>query len=385
MNVTKDHGLGNLSPCAGIKMDSFGQSSGILDQEVSEATFDLSLNVLSVVFLSLFLFGLLQFICLGYRIFRFAYIYIIHSSKLYRYHRPGAWALVTGASQGIGTQITRELAKRGFNVVLHGRNQPKLEALIVNLHNEFPAISFKLVVADASNSHGMKAAIQRVADDVANLPGPLTVLVNNVGAMHGVYGAKSPFVAVQDQTPADLDAMMNLNARFTAQLTRAVLPVLAPRPSTSSPATLHAQAEPFLILNLSSLSGYCAIPFVAIYAGSKAFIQKWSEALSQELAMQPRLAAGEALCIQVGTVTGAGGHDEKPGLFSPDAATFARHLVDKVGCGKLMVAGHWAHGFLMEAVVDVLPEWLLRMVYRLATVGQMKEFKEREIELAKDE
>lgn len=158
-----------------------------LHAEFSEATFDLSLNLLSCVFLGLFLFGLIKTLYLFMRFASFLHLHFVHSSKLHQYRRPGAWALVTGASSGIGEAFARGLARNEFNVVLHGRNEEKLKILAAKLEGEFKTVSFKYVIADAATSHGMKQAIERMANEMAQLPGPLTVLVNNAGGMVSEY------------------------------------------------------------------------------------------------------------------------------------------------------------------------------------------------------
>lgn len=59
-----------------------------------------------------------------YRLSKFLYVHL-RSSSLSRYHHPNAWALVTGASDGIGLRFAEQLASHGFNVALHGRNLDK--------------------------------------------------------------------------------------------------------------------------------------------------------------------------------------------------------------------------------------------------------------------
>ena len=355
-------------------------------------TFDLPGDIPAVISLGLFALGVFTAVRFMIHAYSFIHIHFVHSSKLSRYHRPGAWALVTGASQGIGKALARQLARNGFNVVLHGRNEAKLTALVNEFSNEFPNRSFTTAVADASNSHGMKAAIRRIADDMTSLPGPLTVLVNNIGAMHGIYAERSPMVTVQDASPADVDAIVNVNARFTAQLTRAVMPVLTRTGSNQTKGEGHPaehsatddEAPPFLILNLSSLGGYWGTPFLCVYSGTKAFIQRYSEGLSQELALQSRLAAGESLCFMVGEVTNASGHEGAATMFMPDSDSFAKSALDKVGCGRLTVAPHWSHDAARILMLDSLPEWVIVLLYKSIIRDQIQTWKERELRLAKE-
>ena len=95
---------------------------------------------------------------------------------IYLHSESGSWALVTGASDGIGQAFAAELLNRGFNVLLHGRNQSKLErvkAELQALHSK----QVDIVVADAS---GQDDNYKIVTRKVEQLPGRLTMLVNNV-------------------------------------------------------------------------------------------------------------------------------------------------------------------------------------------------------------
>ena len=97
---------------------------------------------------------------------------------VYRHSKSGSWALVTGASDGIGLGFCEELLARGFNVLLHGRNPQKLDRIIGELSTKYPERSLDKVIADASKYDN---GYEEIARKVKSLHGPLTVLVNNVG------------------------------------------------------------------------------------------------------------------------------------------------------------------------------------------------------------
>lgn len=114
-----------------------------------------------------------------YRAVVFAWTFIRPSKlQIYCHSETGSWALVTGGSDGIGLAFGEELSSRGFNVLLHGRNQEKLDRVKVELSKKYPSRSVEVVVADASLPNDSYSV---VAEKVKRLPGKLTILVNNIG------------------------------------------------------------------------------------------------------------------------------------------------------------------------------------------------------------
>ncbi|GAO17249.1 hypothetical protein UVI_02060950 [Ustilaginoidea virens] len=275
------------------------------------------------------------------------------------------WALVTGASDGIGKAFAQELAARGLNLVLHGRNHAKLTLVMSQLQRAYPKRSFRLLVADAgmvsclsctrpAGDNGDKARsgdkgpsdaaasavatveFSSIREAVADLH--LTILVNNVG------GAPSPaFLPVSQSSQSGTTGNISLNALFPFHLTRELLPLLA-------------QNAPALVLNVGSLAD-AGFPFLATYGASKQFLMTWTRALGLELAFEGKAEPVEMLGLRVGRVTGASGHKEKPSWLVPDTRTMARAALDRAGYGSGIVVGHWAHA-LQDVGFHLLPKWV---------------------------
>ncbi|UKZ54146.1 hypothetical protein TrVGV298_007952 [Trichoderma virens] len=271
-------------------------------------------------------------------------------SKLKRYAhvsadgRP-AWALVTGASDGIGYAFASELALRGFNVVLHGRNQAKLDVVQSQLQKKHPNTSFRTLIADASTvqcvnclqagekrSHpaldfnAIKAALQDLH---------LTVLVNNAGA-----GTRDPiYLPLGGSSEQRLTENVNVNALFPMHLMRVLIPHLA-------------QGSPALIMNISSMAD-AGFPLLASYSASKQFLMTLTRALRLEMALLGQTNV-ECLGIRVGKVTAVSHNKEAPSLFTPTADTMARAALDRAGHGHVVVIGYWAHA-LQQASLMFMP------------------------------
>jgi len=117
-------------------------------------------------------------------IFKAAYTIFIRVMDRYLQSkdRP-AWALVTRASDGIGLGFAQELSERGFNIILHGRNEGKLDGIKEQLQKTSPDREFRIFVRDAEKEltdeilHNLQESLKDIH---------LTVLINNVGGSGSV-------------------------------------------------------------------------------------------------------------------------------------------------------------------------------------------------------
>jgi len=293
-----------------------------------------------------------------YQLASFVALYARRSSlPRYLSQSPPSWALVTGASDGIGAGFAQELLASGFNVILHGRNPSKLSDLKSRLQTEYPDRSIDIVVADATD---VLTSVSTITDLVKEKGYLLTVLVNNIG---GVVGLGGPgFTTIDTISATHMDALIDLNARFMLHLTRSLLPLLGqhkhktPRTSdidahsTSSPETPRPP-HPALIMTISSAASPAALPFLTLYASLKSLASTFSVALGHELALLGRPV--ESIGILVANVSSA--MNKSPtSLFTPSSRAMARAALGKVGCGRREVWGYWAHGVQAAVVFGVL-------------------------------
>lgn len=165
-------------------------------------------------------------------------------------------ALITGASMGIGETFARELASRQTNLVLVARSQDKLDNLATELSNKYH-IKTTVIAQDLTTT----AAVQAVFDTVQAQDLTIDLLINNAG--FGDYGAFS------DRSLSKMMEMVQLNIAAVVQLTGLFLPLMQKRKDGA-------------IINVSSIAAFQPIPYMSVYAASKAFILSFSEALWAE-------------------------------------------------------------------------------------------------------
>ncbi len=289
--------------------------------------------------------GALTAFSVVYRVLSFIVLYA-RPSKLSRYlhttdGRP-AWALVTGASDGIGKALARELATRGFNVVLHGRNPAKLGGVEAELAAAFPARSFQTLVIDAGNVATPQGVdFGAVAAALSGLN--LTVLINNAGG-----GPVSPIFETLERFPeSTILTNISVNALFPTLLLARLLPQLA-------------RGAPALVINIGSLSDN-GLPFLSFYGSSKSFMMTCSTILAREAVVEGRDV--EVIGIRVGEVTAGAVHkDGEATVFRPSTRTMARATLARVGCGRPVVVGYLGHA-VQNAFVELLPGPLLEWLY----------------------
>ncbi|HEU4430999.1 MAG TPA: SDR family NAD(P)-dependent oxidoreductase, partial [Myxococcota bacterium] len=169
--------------------------------------------------------------------------------------RYGEWAVITGASSGIGAEFSRALARDGVSLVLAARRADKLEALAKELREE-TGVRVRCVACDLASEAGVRALLEACADL------EIALLVNNAGA--GYVGR------FHEQEPARLAAMVQLNCAAPVALTAALLPKLVARKRGA-------------VIFTGSVSGSQPLPLHSLYSATKAFDNFLGESLWGEL------------------------------------------------------------------------------------------------------
>ncbi|KAJ5088528.1 hypothetical protein N7456_012144 [Penicillium angulare] len=292
-----------------------------------------------------------------FKLLRGASIYL-HPSTLTKEYNPTGknWALVTGATDGIGFGFCQELRARGFNVILHGRNETKLQKRAKELEAEFPATKTSIIVLDVV---GVTNAIDEVGSQVretlARNGGELSVLVNNVG------GDSKPYTMLEAYTFEEAQETLDKNAVFMLQITRVLLPVLE-------------AGRRGIVLNVSSISAY-GMPFISVYSASKGFVDTLTRALEAECVAEGRNV--DVMGLRVGP-TRTSAFDVKAGLFVPNSRELAIGALNRVGCGEVIAWAYFWHS-VQGVMFDVMPRSVLMKI----TAKKMRELKKEEEEKAK--
>jgi short-subunit dehydrogenase len=169
----------------------------------------------------------------------------------------GRWALVTGASSGLGVDFARELARRGANTILVARREERLRELSDELIRDHK-VETDVVAMDLAAGDAARMLYHRTAEQGRRVD----MLINNAG-----FGFHRPFL----EAPWEKDhEMIELDVIAVVQLTKLFLPGMVERGFGR-------------VLHVASTAAYQPVPTYATYAAAKAFVLSFGEALNHEL------------------------------------------------------------------------------------------------------
>lgn len=186
--------------------------------------------------------------------------------------RYGPWAVITGASAGIGAEFARRVAEQGINVVLVARRRKRLEALAATIEDMYQ-VEARVAPADLAGRDIVEVLRPALSDIEVGL------LVNCAG-----FGTSGPFL---DMDLSVQDSMISLNCRAGMLLAHEIAQGMRNRGRGG-------------LIFVSSVNAFCASPGMANYNASKAYDLLFAEGLAEEL--RPQGIDVQALCPG-GTIT----------------------------------------------------------------------------------
>ncbi|XP_053664181.1 inactive hydroxysteroid dehydrogenase-like protein 1 [Anopheles marshallii] len=235
--------------------------------------------------------------------------------------RYGKWAVITGASDGIGKGYAHYLARKGMSIVLVARNEAKLAKVAAEIEVRH-GVETKVVVADFSKGREIYPHLEK-----ALVPLDIGILVNNVGVSHDTP------MYVDEISQEVLWDLINVNVASATLLCNILIPSMK-------------QRQRGLIVNVSSIVSVYPSACLAAYAASKAYLANFSVALRDELS---------PFGVEVQTVRPSFVHTNMTeflvkGVKNPWIKKFlvnVDNFIGYAGCtiGKVdMTTGHWSHG-----------------------------------------
>lgn len=290
-------------------------------------------DVIRIVFgaaLAFFALGVIRFL-LG--IVNFIWVYFLRPSKNLK-RVGGPWAVVTGATDGIGRAYSEALARKGLNLVLVSRTQSRLDEVASEITSTY-GVEVRTLAADLTKLNSTEA-LAPFAEALEGLD--VGVLINNAGMSYGY-----PEYLEEIDTSMDVD-LITINAIAPTLLTKLIIKGMKSR-------------RRGFIVNIGSAHGRLpGGPLLATYASTKSFINQFSRSMDCEarpfgVRIQdqcPFFVATKMAKIRM------------PRLDAPSPKVWARSAVRQIGYETVRTP-YWFHGFMAVLVDNYLPSNLVLM------------------------
>ncbi|XP_007231663.3 17-beta-hydroxysteroid dehydrogenase type 3 [Astyanax mexicanus] len=283
------------------------------------------------------IFTLLGFCVILFCGVRLAHLLMMLSPKVWNplpenfFTSKGKWAVITGGSDGIGKAYAQELARRGLNVVIISRTKEKLDGVAREIELKTEA-KVRAIAADFT-----KDDIYRDIEE--NIEGlDIGLLVNNVGILPTQLPCKLLETANLEEK---INQVINCNVKTMVKMCHIVLPGMVERGRG-------------IVLNVSSGIAKIPCPTYALYAASKAFVERFSQGLLAEYRSSGILIQSVS---PFGVSTTMTGHP-KPDLITFTAEEFVRNSLMYLKTGE-QTYGSVRHSIL-GWVIQAIPTWVLR-------------------------
>jgi len=238
----------------------------------------------------------------------------------------GKWAVITGATDGIGKAYAKAFAKKGISVVLISRTEEKLKAVAKELEESY-GVETKIVICDYSNFD--KTARDKVRGELADLD--IGILVNNVGVS---YSFPKYFHELKEE---DVAALMEMNINSTTWMTKMVIGGMNDRKRGA-------------IVNIASASGMYTMPLLAEYSAAKGYVEKFSRGLNAEYSKK-----GVTVQCQIPFYVATKLAKLRKSFTVPTPDAYVKMAIRWVGQSDPVASPFWFHAF-QGWVMESLPQ-----------------------------
>ncbi|CAH8535778.1 unnamed protein product [Schistosoma rodhaini] len=298
--------------------------------------------LLILLAVSLIIYKLLQVvtICFKFTVKKWCF------SKRKTLCKAGEWAVVTGASSGIGEAYAEELAKEGLNIMLISNDEEQL-SIVANRIATTYNVQTRIVVADFTK-HDVYEIIRPAVDQLSTI----ACLVNNVG-----MGLPFELFSGEINSPNEesIRNIIHCNILSAVTMTSIILPKML------------TQKEPNPgIINIASYSGLKVFPYASLYASTKAAIIQFSRCVAAEKYKKNVII--QAICpLFVSTnMTNL----MKTTFFIPTAKVYAKNALDMYGVEQ-QTSGYFRHE-LKAYLYSLLPTSVFIRIIRLVAKSTLK-------------
>mmetsp|Transcript_24745 Transcript_24745/g.37605 ORF Transcript_24745/g.37605 Transcript_24745/m.37605 type:complete len:330 (-) Transcript_24745:998-1987(-) len=267
--------------------------------------------------------------------------------------RFGEWAVITGATDGIGKAYALALAKKGINIMLISRTEEKLKDVAKEIADKGYGVETKYIVCDYSKfDQKARNAVEKSIKDLQ-----VGILINNVGIS---YRYPLYFHELDDERVTQL---IEMNVNSAVYMTRMVLPGMINRKKGA-------------IVNISSGSAMYTLPLLAEYSGAKSFLEKFSRALNAEYGSK-----GVTCQCQIPFYVATKLAKMRKSLMVPTPKAYVDAAMKYIGYADAVVSPIFLHA-LQGYILDHLPEWVVVKIIKDMHLATRKRGQKKDARLA---
>ncbi|XP_034746624.1 very-long-chain 3-oxoacyl-CoA reductase isoform X2 [Etheostoma cragini] len=268
----------------------------------------------------------------------------------------GQWAVVTGATSGIGKAYACELARRGLDVVLISRSDEKLQMIAKEI-NQYGRKT-RTIQADFTDGQSIYPA---VAGELQGLE--IGILVNNVGMAYSDHFAY--FLEIPD-VEQKITQIVNCNMLSVPQMTRLILPGMVERGTG-------------LIINISSEAGVRPQPLLSLYSATKIFVTAFSQCLHAEYKSKGIIVQCVAPLLVSTNMT----KNMSVNCLVKSASGFASEALNTVGHSSY-TSGCLSHALQDMALAILMPDWFRMSPFLMRKLRKFAEDRKYDIRVCEE-
>ncbi|KAJ9584017.1 hypothetical protein L9F63_021646 [Diploptera punctata] len=235
----------------------------------------------------------------------------------------GSWAVVTGATDGLGKAYAEALAKLGINIILISRDREKLQTVAAKLEEDYQ-ISTKIIEADFTDNSS--EAYGKIEKDLWSLE--IGILINNVGISnpHPEYFLELP------HRETVYSNIIKCNIGSVTSMTQILLPRMVERGRG-------------VVVNVSSTAATIPSPLLTVYGASKAYIEKFSKDLATEYSKCGVIIQ----CILPGFVATKMSKIKRASWMAPTPEKFVKDAIRSIGVQQ-QTTGYLPHSLMVNVI-----------------------------------
>ncbi|VDL18644.1 unnamed protein product [Hymenolepis diminuta] len=266
------------------------------------------------------------------------FFFFIFLSKSRQLKKAGEWAIVTGASEGIGKAFAEQLAKRKLNILLISLPEDKLEIAAEEISKKYN-VQTKTFAGDFSNVNMRDTYFNSEIDSLSSI----SCLVNNVGI---AYKYPDAFATADHLNQDFLEKIITINVTTMTKLTRMVLPKMITDP-------LPVKGAKRFIINMSSISGVITIPYFSVYGATKAYVVSFTRSLAIELKETCVRVQAYTPSLIATSMTGF----TKPTAGIPSPTIFVKSALTMLGV-QTVCSGYFLHA-MRQHILGIFPRCVI--------------------------